>query len=65
VPPSDAVVLFDGKDLSQWASVKGNGPAPWKVADGVVTVAPGSGGIHTKEASAVHSSTSSGRRPPR
>ena len=49
-PPSDAIVLFDGKDLSQWASDKGNGPAPWKVADGVLTVAPGSGGIHTKEA---------------
>jgi len=48
-PPSDAIVLFDGKDLSQWASDKGNGPAPWKVADGVLTVAPGSGGIHTKE----------------
>ena len=48
-PPSDAIVLFDGKDLSQWASDKGNGPAPWKIADGVLTVAPGSGGIHTKE----------------
>ena len=48
-PPSDAIVLFDGKDLSQWASDKGNGPAPWKVADGIFTVAPGSGGIHTKE----------------
>ena len=48
-PPSDAIVLFDGTDLSQWASDKGNAPAPWKVADGVLTVAAGSGGIHTKE----------------
>jgi 3-keto-disaccharide hydrolase len=48
-PPSDAIVLFDGTDLSRWASDKGNGPAPWKVADGVLTVAPDSGGIHTKE----------------
>lgn len=35
--PSDAVVLFDGKDLSQWESVKG-GPAEWDVHDGVFTV---------------------------
>jgi len=48
-PPSDAIVLFDGKDLSQWVSDKGGGPAPWKVADGVLTVAPGSGGIHTRD----------------
>ena len=43
-PPSDAIVLFDGTDLAQWASDKGNAPAPWKVADGILTVAPGSGG---------------------
>jgi 3-keto-disaccharide hydrolase len=48
-PPSDAIVLFDGKDLSQWVSDKGNAPAPWKVADGILTVEPGSGGIHTKD----------------
>jgi hypothetical protein len=48
-PPSDAIVLFDGKDLSQWVSDKGNAPAPWRVADGVLIVAPGSGGIHTKD----------------
>ena len=35
-PPSDAVVLFDGKDLSQWHGGDGQ-PAPWEVADGVVT----------------------------
>ena len=29
-PPSDAIVLFDGKDLSKWASEKGGEPA-WKV----------------------------------
>jgi hypothetical protein len=31
-PPSDAVVLFDGKDLSKWKGPKGE--AHWKVADG-------------------------------
>ena len=32
-PPSDAVVLFDGTDLSQWESCNG-GDAPWKVVGG-------------------------------
>ncbi|MFB0503525.1 MAG: DUF1080 domain-containing protein [Candidatus Bathyarchaeia archaeon] len=36
-PPSDAVVLFDGKDTSKWVSVNG-GPIRWKVEDGVMEV---------------------------
>jgi prepilin-type processing-associated H-X9-DG protein len=49
-PPSDAVVLFDGRDLSKWESDKqGNPPAPWQVIEGVMQVVPGSGGIRTKE----------------
>lgn len=44
--PSDAIVLFDGKDLSQWKGRKG-GPAKWKVHDGVVTVEKGTGDIST------------------
>ncbi|MHB8521832.1 MAG: 3-keto-disaccharide hydrolase [Limisphaerales bacterium] len=47
-PPSDAVVLFDGKDLSQWQTPKG-GEAKWVVSDGVLTVKPGGGNIMTKE----------------
>lgn len=35
-PPSDAVVLFDGTDLSQW--VGRDGPAQWKVENGYVEV---------------------------
>lgn len=46
--PSDAVVLFDGKDLSAWEGEQG-GKAPWIVADGAFTVAPGSKGIRTKQ----------------
>jgi len=46
-PPSDAIVLFDGKDLSQWVGEDGQ-PAKWKVADGNMEVAPDSGDIHTR-----------------
>jgi len=46
-PPSDAVLLFDGKDLSQWRS--NGGPAKWKVENGYVEVAAGSGAIETAE----------------
>ncbi|NOZ57665.1 MAG: DUF1080 domain-containing protein, partial [Calditrichaeota bacterium] len=48
-PPSDAVVLFDGKDLSQWQSVKG-GPARWKVEDGAMVVVRGAGDIRSLRA---------------
>ncbi len=46
--PSDAIVLFDGHDLSQWTSVNDSGPARWTVADGIVTVLKPSGNIQTK-----------------
>src|SRR6202012_4045373 len=38
-PPSDAIVLFDGKDLSQWRDKRTGEAAPWTVADGVATSA--------------------------
>lgn len=47
-PPSDAIVLFDGKDLSGWNNVKG-GEAKWLVKDGVMMVLPRSGSIATKQ----------------
>lgn len=46
-PPSDAIVLFDGKDLSRWRGR--NGDARWKVGDGVLTIAPGTGDIVTRQ----------------
>jgi hypothetical protein len=46
--PSDAIVLFDGKDLDNWTALEG-GPAPWTVKDGVLTVAPGKKDIKTKK----------------
>ena len=48
--PSDAVVLFNGKDLSNWESVKGGGPAKWTVGKGYFANVPGSGYIQTKAA---------------
>jgi hypothetical protein len=47
-PPSDAIVLFNGYDLSPWESVKG-GEAKWKMKDATLTVAPGTGAIKTKQ----------------
>lgn len=46
--PSDAVVLFDGRDLSGWVDQKGE-LAAWKVAHGYMEVVPGTGDIQTKE----------------
>lgn len=46
--PADAVVLFDGKDLSKWQS--GNGGEPrWKVEEGYMETFRGAGNIRTKE----------------
>lgn len=47
--PSDATVLFDGKDLSKWKMEKGGGEAEWKVQDGYMEVVPKSGYLMTKD----------------
>ncbi len=48
--PSDAIILFDGKNLDQWVSQRDVAkPAPWKIVDNDhMEVVPGSGGIQTK-----------------
>jgi hypothetical protein len=43
-PPSDAVVLFDGKDLSQWMPQERG----WKMENGYFEVVPGTGGLVSK-----------------
>ncbi|MHC4912862.1 MAG: 3-keto-disaccharide hydrolase, partial [Planctomycetota bacterium] len=48
--PSDAIVLFDGKDLSEWESAKDGGRAKWKVEDGYMEVVKETGAIRTKRA---------------
>ena len=44
--PSDAIVLFDGKDLTLWKGEKGD--AQWEIRNGELTVKPGTGGIMTR-----------------
>jgi hypothetical protein len=60
-PPSDAIVLFDGRDLSQWTvmAMPARGatgtpttpppPTTWKVENGYVELTPGAGSLTTKE----------------
>jgi hypothetical protein len=47
-PPSDAIVLFDGKDLSKWAH-KDGGAAKWKVENGYVEAVAKTGYIYTRD----------------
>ena len=48
-PPSDAIVLFDGKNLNEWVDAQDSSkPAEWDVANGVLTVNKAKGNIRTK-----------------
>ncbi len=54
--PSDAISLFNGKDLSQWLRIPRKGDAnpedknpKWKVTQGYAEIVPNSGAIYTKE----------------
>jgi hypothetical protein len=47
--PSDAIILFDGKNLDEWVSAQDrSAPAKWIVAHGIVTVSKDAGNIETK-----------------
>jgi hypothetical protein len=48
-PPSDAIVLFDGRDLNEWVTSGDTAkPAGWTVRNGVMTVNKKAGDIETK-----------------
>jgi hypothetical protein len=46
-PPSDAIVLFNGKDLSEWSTMNGS-DAKWKLDNNSMVVTKGSGNIRTR-----------------
>jgi hypothetical protein len=48
-PPSDAIILFNGHDLSNWESVEGGGPVKWRVGEGYFEVSPRTGDIQTRQ----------------
>ncbi|MFT4204469.1 MAG: DUF1080 domain-containing protein [Chitinophagaceae bacterium] len=48
-PPSDATILFDGKNLDEWVSnADRDKPADWTVKGGILTVNKKAGNIETK-----------------
>lgn len=46
--PSDAIILFDGKNLSEWESTRG-GDATWTLSENAMTVKANVGGIRSKK----------------
>jgi hypothetical protein len=47
-PPSDAVILFDGKSIANWVSMDGS-PTRWIVKEGYMECVKGSGYVRTLE----------------
>ena len=47
-PPSDAIILFDGRNLDSWTDARGEA-ARWTVGNGSMTVAKGTGDVKTKQ----------------
>ena len=48
VPPSDAIVLFDGKNIDQWINSKDSTRASWTLGDNAMTVNKATGDIQTR-----------------
>jgi hypothetical protein len=47
-PPSDAIVLFDGRNLDQWVTTNDHSPARWHIEKGALVVDKSAGNIETK-----------------
>ncbi|MEO6000914.1 MAG: DUF1080 domain-containing protein [Chitinophagaceae bacterium] len=47
-PPSDAIVLFDGKNMDNWSMIDGSAPK-WILESGVMTIKTGTGDLQTKQ----------------
>ncbi|MCO5239684.1 MAG: DUF1080 domain-containing protein [Chitinophagaceae bacterium] len=48
-PPSDAIILFNGRNLDNWVMSKDGSPCVWKLKDNVMTVSLEAGDIQTKQ----------------
>jgi hypothetical protein len=48
-PPADAIILFDGRDLSKWVSARNGADAAWPVKEGYFETGAGSGSIVTRD----------------
>jgi hypothetical protein len=48
-PPADAIVLFDGKDLSKWMMARDSSAAKWKIVGDAFEVVAGTGTLMTRE----------------
>ena len=47
-PPSDAIILFDGKNMAEWQTDKGEEPK-WKIENGYMEIVKKGGSIRTKK----------------
>ncbi len=48
LPPSDAIILFDGSNLDNWVG-RNDQAVPWTLSDEIMTVVPRTGDIRTKQ----------------